>query len=569
MKKLFILTLISICTSIAVCSAADIEVTINNETGEVSVSGSPGAGNAEKKMMLYALKEGDVLTGLNPDETQKETEIFSAIEYCEADREGNYTFPNVQMRNADDRYIFYVTADHSDTTYQSDPLYVISESAAESLRDVFLVNDAASIKAAIKNNSVKLDAPVLNLITDDATLEIIAQKLAYKTYDSNDDIIKAVNIASFETAMETTVPAAIMDSVLYPEYNESMKEYTELANSVNLMAEKSHLSTFKQIKKLSQSERINILESVSKTGYTGSNDMFDKISMAVIMDQIKNCSGYGDITGVLSDYQDAIEGFSYSSYSSSRYLNDLNKTLLTKSFIKTKELSDYITKYYADKEAASSSISSGTSSSKGSGTAPVIYGNIVGSPVTPPEPILGSNEERFNDISDVDWAKEAINYLAEKGIVSGRDEKRFAPKDNVKREEFVTMLVRAFDLKNDGNSDMSFSDVNTDEWYAPYIKTAYALGIVKGVSEEEFGIGIYISRQDMAVMITRAKNIETADNMPENTFTDENQIADYARVSVAYLKNAGVINGYDDGSFRPYGNVTRAETAQVLYGLLK
>ena len=131
------------------------------------------------------------------------------------------------------------------------------------------------------------------------------------------------------------------------------------------------------------------------------------------------------------------------------------------------------------------------------------------------------------------------------------------------------MLVLAFDLKNDGNSDISFSDVNTDEWYAPYIKTAYALGIVKGVSEEEFGIGIYISRQDMAVMITRAKNIETADNMPENTFADEDQIADYARVSVAYLKNAGVINGYDDGSFRPYGNATRAETAKILYGLLK
>ena len=569
MKKLFILTLISICTSIAVCSAADIEVTINNETGEVSVSGSPGTGNAEKKMMLYALKEGDVLTGLNPDETQKETEIFSAIEYCEADGEGNYTFPNVQMRSADGRYIFYVTADHSDTTYQSEPLYVISEATAESLRDVFENKDAASIKASIKNNSVKLDAPVLNLITDDAALEIIAQKLANKTYDSNDAIIKAVNIASFETAMETTVPAAVMDSVIYPEYNESMKEYTELANSVNLMEEKSQLSTFKHIEKLSQSGRINILESVSKTGYTGSDDMFDKISMAVIMDQIKNCSGYGDITGVLSEYQDVIEGFTYSDYSSSRYLNDLNKTLLTKSFIKTKELSDYITKYYADKEAASSSSSSGTSSSKGSGAAPVIHGNVVGSPVTPPEPILGSNEESFNDISDVDWAKEAINYLAEKGIVSGRDEKRFAPKDNVKREEFVKMIVLAFDLKNDGNSDISFSDVNTDEWYAPYIKTAYALGIVNGVSKNKFGIGSYISRQDMAVMITRAKNIELADNTPENTFTDAEQIADYARVSVAYLKNAGVINGYDDGSFRPSGNVTRAETAKVLYGLLK
>lgn len=102
-----------------------------------------------------------------------------------------------------------------------------------------------------------------------------------------------------------------------------------------------------------------------------------------------------------------------------------------------------------------------------------------------------------------------------------------------------------------------------------YIKTAYALGIVNGVSENSFGIGAYISRQDMAVMITRAKNIELADNTPDNTFTDADTIAEYARTSVDYLQNAGVINGYDDGSFRPSGNVTRAETAKVLYGLLK
>lgn len=580
MKKICILTLLSVCASITVCSAADIEVNINKETGAISVSGSTGAGNAEKKMMLYALKEGDALTGLNPDETQKETDIFSAIEYCEADSEGNYSFPNVQMRSADGRYIFYVTADHSDTTYQSDPLYVISASTAELLGDVFKNKDAVSIKTAIKNNSVKLDAPVLNLITDDAALEKIAQKLADKEYASNDEIIKAVNKASFETAMETTVSGAAIELVLYPEQNESTKEYTELAKSVNLMSEKSKLSTFKVMVELSSAERIKIFDEVSKTGYSGTDDMFDKINMAVIMNEIKSCPGYGDITGVLSKYQDVIEGFSYSSYSSSKYLNDLNKTLLTKSFTKTKELSDYITKYLKDKASSQTSGGStgGGSSSGGSSSskAPSIKNTNTGSPVVPPAPVLGNNEDNnkgndevFTDIADFDWASEAINHLAQKGVLSGKGDKLFAPRDNVKREEFVKMLVLAFDLKSDDAGDINFSDINSEEWYVPYIKTAYGLGIVNGVSENEFGIGSYISRQDMAVMITRAKNIELTEDMSDNTFTDSEQVSDYARQSVGYLKNAGVINGYSDGSFKPLGNVTRAETAKVLYGLLK
>lgn len=580
MKKICILILLLVCAGMTVCSAADIEVNIDKKTGEVSVSGSPGAGNAEKKMMLYALKEGDVLTGLNSDETQNKTEIFSAIEYCQADSEGNYIFPNVKMRSADGRYIFYVTADHSDATYQSESLYVISESTAKALRDIFENKDAASIKTAIKNNSVKLDTPVLNLIEDDTALEKIAQKLANKEYESNDDIIEAVNKASFEAAMETTVPAAALDMLLYPEKNDSMKEYVELANSVNLMTEKSKLSPYKTLEQLMQADRIKIFESVSKAGYTDTADMFDKINMAVIMYRIQNCLGYGDITGVLSEYQDVIEGFSYSDYSQSVYLNDLNKTLVGESFTKTKELSDYIKKYLADKSAATppsgGSTGWGTSGGSGSGggnssgsSSPIISGNNTGSPVVPPEPVLGNEEEPFTDIGNFGWAKEAINYLSKKGIVSGKGDKLFAPQDNVTREEFVKMIVLAFDLKSADKGEMNFSDVDLGKWYAPYIKTAYNLGIVNGLADNSFGIGSYISRQDMAVMITRAKNIELTDKTSEKKFTDSEQIADYARASVDYLHNAGVINGYDDGSFRPAANVTRAEAAKVLYGLLK
>lgn len=567
MKKLFILTLISICTSIAVCSAADIEVKIDNETGAVSVCGSPGEVNAEKKMMLYALKEGDVPAGLNPDETQKETEIFSAIEYCEAEIDGDYSFPEVQMRSADGRYIFYVTADHSDIVYQSEPLYVISKSTAESLRDVFENKNAASIKNSIK--SIKIDAPILNLITDDGALGKIAEKLADKSYESNDAILAAVNEASFKTVMETPVTGAVIELLLYPEMNESMKEYADPANSVNLMSEKSLLSTFKVLAELSSARRIKIFDEVSKAGYTGSEDMFDKINMNVIMSQIKSCPGYGDITGILSEHRAVIEDFSYSDYSTSRYLNDLNKTLMKKSFTKTKELSGYITKYLSDRASASSSGGGSGSGSSGTVKKPSIPSTVTGSPVTPPSPVTGNDDVIFSDINGFDWASEAINNLAVKGVLSGKGDKKFAPGDNVKREEFVKMLVLAFDLKSDNTGDINFTDVDSEGWYVPYIKTAYSLGIVNGVSEDSFGIGSYISRQDMAVMITRAKNIELTEDMADNTFTDSEQVSDYARQGVGYLKKSGVINGYEDGSFKPFGNVTRAETAKVLYGLLK
>ena len=573
MKKLFILSLLAMCASITVCSAADIEVTADPETGKVSVSGNPGEHNAEKKMMLYALKEGDSLTELNPDETQKETDIISAIEYCEAESDGTYSFLNVSMRSADDRYIFYVTADHSDVMYVSEPIYVTSKDTANTMKNAFENKSASEIKTELKNKTVKIDAPILNLVDDDIVLEKVAEKLANREYKTNAELVTAVNTASFETAMENTVSGDALELLLYPDKNAVMKDYAELARSVNKMSEKSELSTFKYIETISDSEKGAILDSVSKTGYSGSDDMFDKINMAVIMHRINGCSGYGGIKDILSEHEDAIEGFSYREYSTSNYVNDLNKAIMKKDFVKTKELSDYITKYLDDRESSKGSGGSSGGSSGGGSSSGNRGPSIIGVPVTPPAPVLEKEEENddklFTDIADVEWAGEAINYLAEKGVLSGKGDKIFAPSDNVKREEFVKMLVLAFDLKNEDNGDIAFSDVNSEEWYVPYIKTAYGLGIVNGISEDEFGIGSYISRQDMAVMITRAKNIELTDDMADNTFTDAEQVSDYARQSVGYLKNTGVINGYSDGSFKPLGNVTRAETAKVLYGLIK
>ncbi len=176
----------------------------------------------------------------------------------------------------------------------------------------------------------------------------------------------------------------------------------------------------------------------------------------------------------------------------------------------------------------------------------------------------------FTDIGDVPWAKPAIVYLAEKGIVNGTSEKKFSPNDNIKREEIVKIVVNAF-AKEAQASVISFNDVEFGEWYHPYITKAVGAGIAKGYSDVLFGVGDNVTRQDMAVMIYNAAISAgyTFTNTDTKVFEDDAEIADYAKDAVYKLKSEGIINGMDTENFAPNEPATRAQAAKIIYGLLK
>ena len=163
------------------------------------------------------------------------------------------------------------------------------------------------------------------------------------------------------------------------------------------------------------------------------------------------------------------------------------------------------------------------------------------------------------------WAEDAILALSEKGIVSGKADGVFAPNDPLTREQFVTMIVKAFDLKTDGT--IEFADVKPADWFYDYVNAAFNNNIVRGYGDS-FGVGEKITRQDMAVMVYNA--ISDKKEFAENgeKFADDADIADYAREAVYYLKNAGIINGVGDGRFDPKGINTRAQAAVVINKLL-
>lgn len=173
----------------------------------------------------------------------------------------------------------------------------------------------------------------------------------------------------------------------------------------------------------------------------------------------------------------------------------------------------------------------------------------------------------FNDISNVTWAHEAIIGLYNKGCISGRDVGVFAPNDNISREEFLKILVSMFDLELVGSEELPFVDVNKEAWYFEYIKTAYLAGVTNGISNDLFGIGQNITRQDlckMTVNLTDAlgKTFEQKQNI---SFKDDTQIADYAKDAVYMLASAGIVSGNEVQEFNPLAKATRAEAAKILY----
>jgi len=204
-------------------------------------------------------------------------------------------------------------------------------------------------------------------------------------------------------------------------------------------------------------------------------------------------------------------------------------------------------------------------STGGGGGGGASFGIPTGSVVVPQVQV------KFADAkADAPWAYEAIIALSEKGIVSGYEDKTFRAENSVTREEYVKMLVVALGLY-DENATCEFTDASSGNWYDSYIASAVKHGIVNGVSEEEFGVGVNISRQDMAVIAFRAiqaQGKQLPDVQESTTFSDGAEISDYAGEAVKELQQANIINGMGDGTFAPKANANRAQAAYIMFSII-
>lgn len=182
---------------------------------------------------------------------------------------------------------------------------------------------------------------------------------------------------------------------------------------------------------------------------------------------------------------------------------------------------------------------------------------------------IKQNNGAFSDIADVEWAKDGIEALSEKNVLSGTGDGRFEPNAPVKREELAKMIVAAFDFSGKENAK-SFSDVSDSEWYAEYIAVSNSNGIVNGMDEYSFGTGNNITREELAAMLYRAALLkQKAFEGKKTDFADMSDVAEYAVEAVASLSGAGIISGMENNTFMPREQATRAQAAKLIWEILK
>ena len=173
----------------------------------------------------------------------------------------------------------------------------------------------------------------------------------------------------------------------------------------------------------------------------------------------------------------------------------------------------------------------------------------------------------FQDLDSVEWARTAINGLAMRGMISGRDQYTFDPNANITRAEYCQILMGAINALN-AKGESTFADVPSTAWYYNAVSVASQLGIVSGYGDGNFGPNDLITRQDMALMTYKTAKIMNKSLEPVNaeiTFEDSHEISDYAFEAVMTLQKAGIINGMTDTTFEPHSNATRAQSAKVIF----
>ncbi|SCZ81387.1 S-layer homology domain-containing protein [Acidaminobacter hydrogenoformans] len=166
------------------------------------------------------------------------------------------------------------------------------------------------------------------------------------------------------------------------------------------------------------------------------------------------------------------------------------------------------------------------------------------------------------------WAKTVIEELAVKGIVSGRALTEYEPNGTITRAEFATILVQALQLK--GDVKVTFNDVYASDWYYEYVNVAALHGLVSGVGGGKFAPNENITRQDMAIMIVKAyeKLLGTSVKGVPVEIKDLPMVSAYAKDRVLAARFNQLIGGYPDGTFKPMNNATRAEAGQMVGNLI-
>ena len=195
-----------------------------------------------------------------------------------------------------------------------------------------------------------------------------------------------------------------------------------------------------------------------------------------------------------------------------------------------------------------------------------LYGRGESFEIQVTDPAYEALEGKFVDIAG-HWAEDEILNATYRGWFQGMDATHFVPNASTTRAMMVTTLYRLAGSP-EVTEKSSFTDVPENTWYTDAVAWAVQNGVTEGTSEETFSPHENVTREQAATFLYRyATNVLGFWFTLEGDlsgYTDGDRISEFAAEAVLWATDAGIFEGFPDGTFQPQGALTRAQLAKIL-----
>ncbi|MCI8589190.1 MAG: DUF4832 domain-containing protein [Clostridiales bacterium] len=174
----------------------------------------------------------------------------------------------------------------------------------------------------------------------------------------------------------------------------------------------------------------------------------------------------------------------------------------------------------------------------------------------------------FKDVES-HWGKMPITAVCSLGLMSGTGGGAFAPEETTSRGMLAQVLYNLEGRPDISGLTNPFKDVKAGQWYTDAVIWAYHNKIVFGVNDDKFAPDQDLAREEFAALLYRYANykkLDTSEQADLSKFGDADRIESYAKPAISWANAKGLITGHaDSGLLTPKGKATRAEMASILY----
>lgn len=482
----------------------------------------------------------------------------------------SFTMPKAAAAGKYDIYL----KDNSDTVKTSF-IYYDGTEADNLVAQLKQKNELSEYRQFIKSNAAKLGI--------DETDSIYIQNI-----DNGAALL--FNCGDEFTDCKTFISALYKYLAISDMQGESTEEIIKLLKKYEDNLGFDYIDDFENNSAYSDGARTNALSLLSSTDYYKSYsylkakktsvsfmDVLDKLT---VMARVKSAGSYVELQSVYETYLSDILN------SDTRYTKDNAKSTFQKLIKKNfTELGDIEKNFTSALTEAISTL--------GNTTGDIVVNKPAGGTVsysgTPPvntssDPLVSAvggnvntNEKGYTvsklqtgDVSFVDlqtdhWSYKAVSSLSASGIISGYQDGSFLPDNSITRAEFAKLMTTAF--KFTGSKEKRFSDVDDNAWYSDFVNVAADNELINGY-EGNFMPEDKIKRQDAILIAYRCAQRVGVTYSGTYNFDDMYDADTYAWPAIFSLAANKVISGDDTNCVNPQSEITRAEAAQLIYGLV-